>query len=247
MKSRIVAIIAALLVFIIAFLFLVPIVSYSMPAGWYTVPPSYVKYGSITYWALGVGGTWRYIGHGAEGYTQGYSVSVVSATASASSTSSTSYTVTLCTFTTASNGSRVESCGPLSITATSTGVSTVCIITGQPGGAFLRVISDSTSAPVVGAVVTVVHNPAGCILNGVEYTNTATTQTFTTNGSEWTPLDVTNGGTYSFTVQYSGQTYSFTATLRPVSVTCATLYVPSGRTNSTITEFKSTCSSASPA
>jgi hypothetical protein len=86
-----------------------------------------------------------------------------------------------------------------------------------------------------------VHNPAGCILGGVEYTNTATTQTFTTNGTQWTSLDTTNGGTYSFTVQYSGHAYTFTADLRPVSLTCTTLYVPSGRTNGTITTFGMSC------
>lgn len=198
--SRTVAVITALLVFIIAFLFLVPVVSYSMPAGTYSVPPSYVKYGSITYWALGTGGTWRYIGHGAEGYTQGYSVSVVSATASASSTSTVSYT---------------------------------CHIPGGPAGAYLRILSDSTLEPVTGALVTATHSPASC--------TPESTRTYTTNSTEWVPLDVTNDGHYNFTVSYSGHTYTFSAPLRPVSMTCTTLYVPSGRTNSTITEFKSTC------
>ena len=164
-----------------------------------------------------------------------------STTQSLSSTSTTNYAVTVCRFTTASNGSRVTTCSSPSVTATSTGVSTVCVITGQSGGAFLRVLSDSTQMPVTGAVVTATLNPAECILNGVEYTNTATTQMFTTNGTEWMLLNTTNAGSISLTVTYSGQTYTFTAELRPVSVTCTTLYVPSGRTNSTITFATSAC------
>jgi hypothetical protein len=42
-------------------------------------------------------------------------------------------------------------------------------------------------------------------------------------------------------VTYLGQTYTFTASLRPVSLTCATLYVPSGRTSVTIEEFQTDC------
>jgi hypothetical protein len=124
---------------------------------------------------------------------------------------------------------------------TYTGYNAACVMTGQPGGAFLRILSDSTLAPVTGAVVTAMHHPGACIQNGVEYTNTAATQTFTTNGNEWVPLDTFNNGNYSFTVEYSGHRYTFTAELSPVSLTCTTLYVPSGRTNSTITQFKSTC------
>ncbi|MDV3292647.1 MAG: hypothetical protein LYZ70_00065 [Nitrososphaerales archaeon] len=155
------------------------------------------------------------------------------------STSTVSYTTITTCVTTTQGSQRVVNCGSPSVTYT--GTNTNCVITGQPGGAFLRILSDSTLAPVTGAVVTATHDPAGCILNGVEYTNTATTQTFTTNGTEWMSLDTTNGGSYSFTVEYSGHSYTFTAELSPVSLICATLYVPSGRTNSTITEFKSTC------
>jgi hypothetical protein len=123
---------------------------------------------------------------------------------------------------------------------TSTGTNTSCVITGQPGGAYLRILSDSTLTPVTGAVVTAEHRPAACALNGVEYTNTATNMTFTTNGTEWMSLDTTNDGSYSFTVQYSGHTYAFTAGLGPLATTCATLYVPSGRTN--VTSGLGTCS-----
>ena len=76
-----VLVLGAALAFCIAFLFLVPVVSYPFPPGLYAEQPSHVKYGSITYWAFGAGGTWRYIGHGGLGYTTGYSVSVASSAA----------------------------------------------------------------------------------------------------------------------------------------------------------------------
>lgn len=55
------------------------------------------------------------------------------------------------------------------------------------------------------------------------------------------PLTSDNNGGYSFMVKYSGQNYTITADLRPVSLTCATLFLPSGRTNITISEFQSIC------
>lgn len=125
--------------------------------------------------------------------------------------------------------------------STSTGTDTNCVITGQPGGINLRILSDSTLTPVTGAVVTAKHDPSACVLNGVEYTNTATTRTFTTSGTSWISLDPTNDGSYSFTIQFSGHTYAFTAGLGPLATTCATLYVPSGRTN--VTSGLGTCSS----
>ncbi len=157
-----------------------------------------------------------------------------------SANTSNTETQTVCV-TTTQGGQQVTYCGTPSVT--STGTNTICgSITGQPGGSFLRILSDSTLAPVTGAVVTATLNPMGCIRNGVESpANAVTTQTFTTNGTEWMPLDTNNGANYSFTVEYSGHSYTFTAGLRPVSLTCITLYVPSGRTNSTIQEFKSTC------
>jgi hypothetical protein len=65
--------------------------------------------------------------------------------------------------------------------------------------------------------------------------------TFITNSTEWYSLDTTNNAGYTFAIVYSGQSYTVTADLRPISTTCATLFVPSGRMNSTITEFQSSC------
>jgi hypothetical protein len=74
---------------ILAFLFLVPVVSYAFPPGIYNCPANgcgFVHFGSLTYWRLGVGGVWT--------YANGYSVSTVTTTASYSVSSSVSYTVT---------------------------------------------------------------------------------------------------------------------------------------------------------
>jgi hypothetical protein len=60
------------------------------------------------------------------------------------------------------------------------------------------------------------------------------TLNFTTNNTEWYPLNGDNNMGYSFVITDSGQTYTFSASLRPVLSTCATLYVPSGRTNVTL-------------
>jgi len=72
----------------LAFLFLVPVISYGIPPGAFNCPANgcnFLRYGSVTYWGLGVGGTWRDV--------TGYSISVATASAAVSSSSSVSYTV----------------------------------------------------------------------------------------------------------------------------------------------------------
>ena len=131
----------------------------------------------------------------------------------------------------------------------STQQSLTCVISGQPGDMFLRVISDSNQTPVGGARVTATNEPASC---GSAYStvtvaaNTQTTVMFTTRSSaEWYPLSGENNAGYMFVVTYEGQTYSFTALLRPLSATCATLYLPSGNTNVSIEGFQTSCASTS--
>jgi hypothetical protein len=137
-------------------------------------------------------------------------------------------------FAIASAPPSVPSTSPTPVTKT-----TFCSITGQPAGAFLRILSDSTRTPIAGAQVSATNRPAYC-----DSSSPATSQTtiaFTTNSTEWYSLDTLNNAGYSFVVKYSGQTYTLTVDLRPVSGTCATLFIPSGRTNSTITGFQTTC------
>jgi hypothetical protein len=127
---------------------------------------------------------------------------------------------------------------PPSVSATS---SSACSITGQPGPFFLRVMSTSNLTgfiPIVGAKVTATNQPAFC---GVTPATSQATLTFTTNTTMWYSLGSDNNAGYSIVVTYQGQSYSLKAALQPISVTCATLLIPSGETNVTITEVQTVC------
>jgi hypothetical protein len=115
---------------------------------------------------------------------------------------------------------------------------TTCTITGQPGPFLLRVVSDSYQTPIIGAAVNATNKPMYCDGGPA---NNQTALVFSTNSTEWYSLGSENNAGYSLVVNYSGQSFSFTADLRPVSVTCATLYIPSGETNVTILAFQTTC------
>lgn len=81
--------IAAFFALIIAFLFLVPVIGYSIPLGAYHCPVNgcqFLRYGSITYWAFGIGATMRDV--------RGYTLGVATTTPAISTSSSVSYTST---------------------------------------------------------------------------------------------------------------------------------------------------------
>lgn len=145
-------------------------------------------------------------------------------------------------------GIGTSAIGILAITGVYPGTAgtSTCISVMGYRGAFLRILSDSTQTPVAGAVVTATLNPiSNCYVEGMfgetEYITPSTTSTtFTTNGTMWTPLNTTNGHSISLTVKYSGQSYKFTVQLDVLFLTCTTLYVPSGRMNTTTT-IESTC------
>ena len=120
---------------------------------------------------------------------------------------------------------------------TTTSASTTCVIMGQPGPLMLRVLSDA-GYPLSGVAVSATNQPANC---GDKPATSVTTVSFTTGTAEWYSLDGTNDGGYSLSLSYSGRTYTLDAALRPVSVTCATVYLPSDRSNVTMYEFQSSC------
>ena len=164
-------------------------------------------------------------------------------TFTATSTTTATQTTTELSTTTSVQTQTVVSQSTLTVTSTSTitqtSTSFQCIISGEPAGIFVRVLSDSSQTPVAGALVIATNEPASC---GTSLATGQRTINFTTSAAtQWYPLNSNDNLGYSFLVAYSGQTYTFHATLRPVSVTCATLYVPSGRTNTTITEFQGSC------
>jgi len=119
--------------------------------------------------------------------------------------------------------------------------SSTCLTTfpGQPLGAFIRIVNDSTSGPVVGANVTAIA-PVGGTCSGS--TGQYSTVRFTTNDSGWYSLPVLNSGTYQIAVTYLGRTYALTLPLGLSIYNCGTLYLPSGRTNVT-TSIQTSCAS----
>ena len=118
-----------------------------------------------------------------------------------------------------------------------------CVIEGQPGPFYFRVVTDSSLIPIAGAEVAATNRPAlaSCNESPPHPATSQTTLTFMTNSTEWYSLNSQNNAGYSFVVKYSGQTYSLTADTRPASVTCAILYIPSGKTNITINQFQTSC------
>lgn len=147
------------------------------------------------------------------------------------------YSGTSCTETLTTSQSANTSTVTNATTSTISTVSTSCSITGQ-GAIELRILADSNSSPVVGARIYATNNPDIC--NGSPAAS-KTLIAFTTNGTVWYSLPSENIGGYAFIVSYSGQNYTLSAGIRPVSMTCATLYIPSGHTNVTITEFDMNC------
>jgi hypothetical protein len=125
------------------------------------------------------------------------------------------------------------------------------------GEVYLRVLSDSDSTPVAGAVVTTTYDiPETC---GAGDPSGLTFVSFTTTNTEWYAF---GDSTYSFTVATGGQIYNVTASQRPGASTCVTLHVPSGvvgmtygprcvvgepSTNASTTVSSSTSSISSPA
>lgn len=124
-----------------------------------------------------------------------------------------------------------------------TSSSTACpTITAAPGRLSLRVVSDSNQTPVSGAQVTATSMPAGYIPASCQ--GPQTTLRFTTNSTEWYPLNAASWpGGFSLVVEYSGQTYSFTVSLPVMELVCASLYIPSGATNTTNAGVSNSCPS----
>ncbi len=106
-------------------------------------------------------------------------------------------------------------------TTTTTPVAGDCITEpGRPLGAYLRVLYDSNSSPVVGANVTATPwSTFDCY---------AYRTIFTTNGTEWYSLNDFDTLSFQITVTYLGHDYNLTMSLGLSTWTCETLYLPSG-------------------
>jgi len=165
--------------------------------------------------------------------SQAASTETITATFVSVSTPPASVETSSATVTSTSSGSQTTTTFGQQTTAASS-----CIVSGQPGPFYLRVVTDSNQTPIAGAHVTATNEPASC--DSMAATS-RTTLTFTTNNTEWYALNSQNNAGFSLVVTYAGQAYNFTAYLRSLSLTCASLYIPSGNTDILTTEFQTTC------
>jgi hypothetical protein len=131
---------------------------------------------------------------------------------------------TTLSYSVSSNNPSVESSSDSHSSAT-------CVILGQPGGLILKILSDLTSQPVKNADVSAIATGSEAC-NGISSTTQSSIQ-FETNGTSSYDLPTSDFYSYSFVIKYSNQDFRFNATLSPILTTCATLYVPSGKTNVT--------------
>jgi hypothetical protein len=112
--------------------------------------------------------------------------------------------------------------------------------TAGPGRLDLRVVSDSNGTTISGAQVTATSISASYIAACAQ--GPSTTVKFTTSSAEWYPLNASDWPSgFSVVVAYSGQSYSFNVGVPVMDMVCASLYSPSGTTNSTNAGFSDTC------
>jgi len=104
-----------------------------------------------------------------------------------------------------------------------------CSIAGQPAGFLFRILSNSSSAPVIGANVTARHFEASVNCDGSLFPGDTTIAHFQTDGSLWYSLDSSNAGFYNLTMTYEGHQYpSMIVPMYPVTLTLVTVDLPSG-------------------
>jgi len=113
---------------------------------------------------------------------------------------------------------------------------TQCSVTGI-GGFQLRVVSDSTGAPVSGETINAVDR-LGCNVGQSSQTQVVYLNSFSQDQGGWlTPVFPSqapmHGGQLNFTVSYQGGTYDFSSSVPPIGTTCVTLHVPSGSVTTT--------------
>jgi len=113
---------------------------------------------------------------------------------------------------------------------------TSCTVTGI-GGFALRVISDSTGAPVSGVTISAVDTLGCDILGQSPQTQVVHISNFSAGQGGWLtpifPSQAMPGGELNFTVTYQGRTYNFVAGVPPIGTNCVTLHLPSGNVTKT--------------
>ncbi len=113
---------------------------------------------------------------------------------------------------------------------------TSCSVTGI-GGLEIRILSDSTGAPVSGENITAVDTLGCDIVGQPAETQVAYLDSFSSGTGGWLtpifPSQAEPGGQLAFTVAYQGTAYRFTENVPPIGSLCVTLHVPSGNITST--------------
>jgi hypothetical protein len=123
--------------------------------------------------------------------------------------------------------------------AASSSASVMCTVSAPTGPFYFRALSDSGGVPIAGAKVAASNRPVLC--NGSPLGDNVTI-IFTTGSAPWYSLRGDGlDSSWSVKVDYSARNYTLSTYLQPVSATCATIFLPSGRTNVTFYEFQSTC------
>jgi hypothetical protein len=117
--------------------------------------------------------------------------------------------------------------------------SSICFAPGGDGGFGLRVVSDSTGAPVSGETVNAVMTDVCIPPRASAETEVVYIEIFSVGQGGWLTPDtqgqVWNVGDLNFTVSYQGHAYNFVSkeAFPPVGSNCVTLHVPSGNVTET--------------
>jgi hypothetical protein len=108
-----------------------------------------------------------------------------------------------------------------------------CYVSVEGYAVYVRVVSDDSGRPIAGADVSgIEENVCGPSHRSyITYSQTINAVPTPANG---TVILSAAFEQYNVTVGYSSSTYSFTLNLAPMKILNATLYVPSGRLNTTI-------------
>lgn len=155
---------------------------------------------------------------------------------STSSSASASTTLTTSSTATSSNASASTASTTRILAVSLTNSTSLCTFPSGSGAVLLRVLSDSDSTPVAGALVTTSYEfPYTCVPGAnVASTTSQAFESFTTTSTEWYYFSGLNEGTFSFSVEYGGQTYDLTASQGGFAAyTCVTLEIPSGAVDTT--------------
>jgi len=126
--------------------------------------------------------------------------------------------------------------------ASDTYVTRIGCVSSSGNGLELRIVSDSTGAPVSGETVNAIEMNGPCIAGSISETQVLYIGNFSEGQGGWLmpifPPQAESGGRLDLAVTYQGRSYNFSGQEPGVGSTCLTLHVPSGD-GTTTTVFSS--------